>query len=77
MTTTQQTYPPYSGDTARCPACGHDDVSTTYLDYGTCKHQPGGINVNVGCHPNLRLHRECVRCDCAWDEALVDGQVST
>jgi predicted nucleic-acid-binding Zn-ribbon protein len=60
--------PPFSGDKPTCPKCGNVGADTVYLAYGHCVH---GSGLALGVEPNERLHRECRRCEYAWDEALV------
>jgi thymidine kinase len=61
--------PPFSGDEPTCTKCGHIGASTLYLAHGECIHDPGP-EISIGYEANERLHRECRRCDYAWDEAL-------
>lgn len=61
-------YPPFSGDDPTCPKCGNAGARTEYRPYGTCAHNAGAVR---GYEANERLHRECSRCDYAWDEATV------
>ncbi|MER7047748.1 hypothetical protein [Streptomyces jumonjinensis] len=64
------TLPPYTGDTPTCTACGHRSARTEYRALGECIHEdPGGIAIGLNLAP--RLHRECERCDYAWDEATI------
>jgi hypothetical protein len=60
--------PPFSGDDPTCLKCGRKGASTKWLAYGRCEHISGFI---LGWEPNERLHRECLRCDYAWDEMPV------
>lgn len=60
--------PTFSGDEPVCPKCGHQGADTEYRDHGSCVH-PGGLVAGV--HPHERLHRECLRCGYAWDEATL------
>ena len=61
-------FPPFSGDDPTCPKCGNVGATTRYLDVGECQHTAGLV---LGVHANERLHRECRRCDYAWDEATL------
>jgi hypothetical protein len=60
--------PPFSGDDPKCAKCGNSGASTEYRAYGTCIHG-SGPETSIGFEANERLHRECRRCDYAWDEA--------
>lgn len=62
------TLPPYSGPNPTCPKCSHEEALTEYRAYGECIHD--GTTGSIGLQPNERLHRECLRCSYAWDEAL-------
>lgn len=66
-----QPLPPFSGDTPTCSKCGHAGARTSFLKYGSCEHD-GRETLVIGFQPNERLHRECQRCDYAWDEATVE-----
>lgn len=60
---------PYSGDKPTCPKCSNKGAFTEYRAHGKCLHdRAGGV---LGFSPNERLHRQCTRCDYAWDEAIV------
>jgi hypothetical protein len=61
--------PPFSGDDPTCPKCGNVGARTRFRSFGRCEHGAGMV---LGFEPNERLHRECDRCDYAWDEATVD-----
>jgi predicted nucleic-acid-binding Zn-ribbon protein len=61
--------PPFSGDEPTCPKCQHEGASTEYRALGQCLHDSGGA---IGVARNERLHRECLRCGYAWDEALAE-----
>lgn len=65
-----QDYPPFSGDDPVCPKCLFVGASTEYRDHGECIHGFGSESGVIGFSPNPRLHRECMRCSYAWDEAL-------
>lgn len=60
--------PPFSGDEPTCSKCGHEGASTEYRALGKCLHDSGEA---IGANKNERLHRECSRCNHAWDEAIV------
>jgi hypothetical protein len=64
--------PPFSGDDPICPKCGHAGARVTYRAHGDCVHHAPGLV--RGFRYNERLHRECYRCDYAWDEAIVEAQ---
>lgn len=65
------TLPPFSGDDPTCAKCGHVGARTEYRDVGSCEHRAGPAVV-LGWESNQRLHRECRRCDYAWDEAVIE-----
>ncbi|MGW4422526.1 hypothetical protein [Streptosporangium sp. NPDC004631] len=65
--------PPFSGDEPTCPKCGNEGASTRYVAHGACVHDASG-NLVMGFASNERLHRECFRCDYAWDEAVTESQ---
>jgi hypothetical protein len=67
------TLPPFSGDTPTCPKCGNTGARTRFLNHGTCEHY-GIDSLVMGYQANERLHRECQRCDYAWDEATIEQQ---
>lgn len=61
--------PPYSGEDTTCAKCGNKGAFTEYRGHGICLHDTtGGV---IGLDQNERLHRQCARCDYAWDEAIV------
>jgi predicted nucleic-acid-binding Zn-ribbon protein len=60
--------PPFSGDTPTCTKCRYQGASTQYRELGRCIH--GDAISVIGIQKNERLHRECLRCGHAWDEAL-------
>lgn len=62
--------PPYSGDTPPCPKCQYEGATTQYREHGQCVHGEG--RATIGMRKNERLHRECMRCGHAWDEALAE-----
>lgn len=62
-----ETLPPYSGSDTTCVKCGNKGAFTEYLGHGKCLHDP--VGTVLGFEPNERLHRQCSRCDYAWDEA--------
>jgi predicted nucleic-acid-binding Zn-ribbon protein len=68
MTGQPTALPPFSGDDPTCPKCGNVGADTRFLAYGSCSHEAGLI---LGNESNERLHRECRRCEYAWDEATV------
>jgi hypothetical protein len=61
------TYPPFSTE-PRCPKCGHDDISTTYLRKGQ-----GFGYTEPGYGEEERLRRGCRRCSYSWCEAPIDS----
>jgi hypothetical protein len=63
--------PPYSGEDVTCPMCGHEGASTRFLPHGTCSHA-GASSLNIGWHPNERLHRACLNCSYDWDEQTIE-----
>lgn len=63
------TLPPFSGDDPTCPKCGNVGATVKFMALGDCVHES---RLTLGLHRNERLHRECRRCDYAWDEATVE-----
>lgn len=64
--------PPFSGDTPTCPKCQYEGATTQYRELGQCVHGEGGTV--IGIRKNERLHRECARCEYAWDEAATEAR---
>lgn len=70
MTDQPETLPPFSGDEATCPKCGHEGAFTRFRSA-----RPRSLwdwndtSIMRGPLPE-RLQRECQRCDFLWDEAL-------
>jgi len=69
---TTEALPPYTGPDVVCVKCGHEGAFTTYRAAGQCLHDQ--VGTVLGFHPNERLHRQCARCDYAWDEATIGGE---
>jgi ribosomal protein S27AE len=63
--------PPFSGDRPTCPKCGNVGARTEYVSPSLrCSH-PGEVRSPYALTTE-RLHRECGRCDYAWDEATIE-----
>lgn len=65
------TLPPFSGDSPTCPKCRYKGASAHYMALGRCLHDSNSV---IGVTKNERLHRACLRCDYAWDEALAQQE---
>lgn len=63
--------PPFSGDDTTCAKCGHKGAFSRYRAYGQCLHD--ATDDILGYELHERLHRQCTRCDYAWDEAVVSA----
>lgn len=62
--------PPFTGEGAVCRMCGYIGADTEFRSTGTCLHE---TDTTVGSYDsNPRLHRACLRCGYAWDEAPLD-----
>lgn len=68
---TSTNLPPFSGDKPTCPKCGNIGARVEYFSTSLqCSH-PGEMRSPYA-PLSERLHRECHRCDYAWDEATIE-----
>ena len=58
---------PFYDPDAKCPKCGHDDISTRYVKQGRLGEPCEFYSADIREHEHL--HRQCRRCNYKWCEA--------